>query len=221
MSASRLGRSGSGCVHTWLGDQIIRIGIWQNPLLVHLIGQFSTLPGGHISVGKKKHTHTGKQSVGCKMYVSLRHQRVSRNTRWCIFEVFAVTRRPPAAPCGARSHILRIIHNELSLVSSHGWYPSSMTLNSLNSLSSSQLVDRGPKFITTFHFPLPAYLIYDSINNNQRCRMPCHPQCPSCPLPACVDYHQLFSPLKLYLLISLSGPVTLFLRVMPRGGGKE
>lgn len=151
------------------------------------------------------------------MYVSWRHQRVSRNTRWCIFEVFAVTRRPPAAPCGARSPILRIIHNELSLVSSHGWYPSSMTLNSLNSLSSSQLVDRGPKFITTFHFPLPAYLIYDSINNNQRCRMPCHPQCPSCPLPACVDYHQLFSPLKLYLLISLSGPVTLFLRVMPRG----
>lgn len=46
--------------------------------------------------------------------------------------------------------------------------------------------------------------------------MPCHPECPSCPLPACVDYHQLFSPLKVYLLISLRGPVTLFLRVMPR-----
>lgn len=106
-------------------------------------------------------------------------------------------------------------------MSSHGWYPSSMTLNSLNSLSSSQLVDRGPKFITTFHFPLPAYLIYDSINNNHCRRMPCHPQCPSCPLPACVDYHQLFSPLKLYLLISLSGPVTLFLRVMPRGEAKS
>lgn len=96
-----------------------------------------------------------------------------------------------------------------------------MTLNSLNSLSSSQLVDRGPKFITTFHFPLPAYLIYDSINNNHCCRMPCHPQCPSCPLPACADYHQLFSPLKLYLLISLCGPVTLFLRVMPRGEAKS
>lgn len=115
--------------------QCICIAIWQNPLLVHLIGQFSTLPGCTFQL-EKKTTQKNSPWVGCKMYVSLRHQRVSRNTQWCIFEVFAVTRRPPAAPCGARSPILRIIHNELSLVSSHGWYPSSMTLNSLNSLSS-------------------------------------------------------------------------------------
>lgn len=70
------------------------------------------------------------------------------------------------------------IHNESSLVSSFGWYPSSVTLPGLSGLSSSQLVDRRPKFITTFHCPPLAYLIYDSINNN-RCRMPRRPLCPA------------------------------------------
>lgn len=39
----------------------------------------------------------------------------------------------------------------------------------------------------------------------------------SCPPPACTDYQQPFSPLKQYLLISLSGAVILFPRLMPRG----
>lgn len=37
---------------------------------------------------------------------------------------------------------------------------------------------QGPKFITTFHCPALAYLIYDSINNNHSSRTPCHPLCP-------------------------------------------
>lgn len=146
---------------------------------------------------------------------------VSRNTRCCVLEVFTVTPWPSVVPCGICYSILYIVCNESSLVSSSGWYPSCMTLPSLSSLSSSQLVDRGPKFITTFHSPLLAYLIYDSINNNHCCRMPCRPLCPSCPLPACADYHQPFSPLKLYLLISLSGAVTRFSRLMPRGKAKS
>lgn len=141
--------------------------------------------------------------------------------RCCIFEVSTIAPWPSVSPSCTCYSILYIIHNELSLVSSSGWYPLSMTLTSLSSMSSSQLADRRPKFITTFHSPPMAYLIYDSINNNPCCRMPWRPLCPSCPLPACADYHQPFSPLKLYLLISLSGAITRFSRLMPRGKAKS
>ncbi len=86
-------------------------------------------------------------------------------------------------PEGLDTPILYIIHNESSLVSSSGWYPSSVTLTSLSGLSSTLLVDRKPKFITTFHSPPLAYLIYDSINN-KRCRMPRRPLCPAHSRPA-------------------------------------
>lgn len=210
-------RSLSYLKESTLTDAVICIAIFRPPY-VYFIWTMSRLAlnkGTHFC---QKH----KNSRWDIMYMFiLWHEGLGRNTRCCIFEVFTVTPWPPVAPSSICYPILHIIHNESSLVSSPGWYPSSMTLNSLNSLSSSQLVDRGPKFITTFHFLLPAYLIYDSINNNHCCRMPCHPQCPSCPLPACADYHQPFSPLKLYLLISLSGPVILFLRAMPRGKAKS
>lgn len=137
------------------------------------------------------------------------------------FEASTITPWPSVFPSCICYSILYIIHNELSLVSSFGWYPLSMTLTSLSSMSSCQLADRGPKFITTFHFPPMAYLIYDSINNNPCGRMPWRPLCPSCPLPSCADYHQPFSPLKLYLLISLSGAITRFSRLMPRGKAKS
>lgn len=146
------------------------------------------------------------------------------STNWlrcCVFEVSTIAPWPSVYPSCTCYSILYIIHNELSLVSSSGWYPLSMTLTSLSSMSSSQLADRGPKFITTFHSPPMAYLIYDSINNNPCCRMPWRPLCPSCPLPACTDYHQPFSPLKLYLLISLSRAITRFSRLMPRGKAKS
>lgn len=211
-------RSLSYLKESTLTDAIICIAIFRPPSVyfIWMMSRLALYKGRHISV---------KNSLWDIMYMfMLWRERLGGNTRCCIFEVFTVTPWPPVAPSSICYPILHIIHNESSLVSSPGWYPSSpssMTLNSLNSLSSSQLVDRGPKFITSFHFLLPAYLIYDSINNNHCCRMPCHPQCPSCPLPARADYHQLFGPLKLYLLISLSGPVILFLRVMPGGKAKS
>lgn len=68
MSASRLGRSGSGYVYTLLGDQIICIGILQNPLLVRLIGQFSTLPGRTFLLGKKNTEKNSPWDVKCMFH---------------------------------------------------------------------------------------------------------------------------------------------------------
>lgn len=69
---------------------------------------------------------------------------VSRKTRCSIFEVSTITPWPSVYPSCTCYSILYIIHNELSLVSSSGWYPLSMTLTSLSSMSCSQLADRGP-----------------------------------------------------------------------------
>lgn len=111
-------------------------------------------------------------------------KRVSGNTGGCVSEVSHCHPMTFSRPPGGIYHpILYIIHNESSPVSSFGWHPSSVTLTSLDGLSSSHLVDRRPKFITTFHSPPLAYLIYDSINNN-RCRMPRRPLRPAHSRPA-------------------------------------
>lgn len=104
-------------------------------------------------------------------------------------------------------------------MSSFGWYPSSMTLFSLSGLSSSPLVDRRPKFITTFHFlPWTIWSMIALIISAAECPVAL------CALPT-AGLHRLppaiHSPLKLYLLISLTGAVTLFWRLMPGGKAKS
>lgn len=94
-----------------------------------------------------------------------------------------------------------------------------MTLPSLNSLSSSQLVDGRPKFITTFHSPpQPIWSMIALIITAADCPVAlCALPTPSlCRLPQAIH-----SPLKLYLLIGLSGAITLFSRLMPTGKPKS
>lgn len=101
-------------------------------------------------------------------------------SKLCPFLLFFFWHCHPAT-CSRSPEIWTILSSALYIMNCplcllFGWYPSFMTLTCLSSLSSSHLVDRRPKFITTFHSHSLAYLIYDSIYNN-RCRMPRRPLC--------------------------------------------